>query len=399
MLNQHTITNEAELSEAIKLSKAIDGLTFSSSKSISIYNKTISVARKTKEVTVQAGITLEELMNLVQACGWSIPCLPSRNKITVAAALAIGAHGTSGFVLSKYVSKFKVVLANGALKEFTDDNVEINAFRLSLGLLGVFSEITFRCENIAKLHVKEFTLKDAVWLNKLDDYRANSDYLKVYWLPHTNYGRLIKGNNVDEDFKLKRERVPSKIKHKIDRYFYQKIKKNLKFTKIANQILKKLYYTSKKEYTGSLYDVSVKKNSISKNTFIEWSLPYSKFQVFFAELKELLENKNNAVFVYGVVELCFLKKDTIWLSPACKEDVVTFKFIEKEFLRPEMEAAFEEVKGVFVKYGGMECWRENIKNSSLKTSILELEAFKKLRKQLDPTNKFLTKQFKEIIEK
>jgi len=266
---------------------------------VSHYNKVLHINRKTKEVTVQAGITLEELLNVVQASGWCIPCLPDINKVTVGGALATATHGTNGFIISKYVSKFRLVLANGAIKEFTDTDFETDAVRVSLGVLGMFSEITFKCEDNYRLHIKEAPKKDEEWVANLDHYLADYDFVRILWLPHTNHGYVILGKKVSKDFTFKEKKVPKYVKNrrKMSKFLYQFTHKNPKFTAIANKILFYLFFTPKKEHAGSLYDATVTKSRGSTMELAEWTVSYAKFKALFKDLKEVLDDKSNNAFV------------------------------------------------------------------------------------------------------
>ncbi len=149
------ITSEEQLRDVIAKSKSVRvfGNRYSSSDisagtdtliNIEQYNKIVNINPKNKEITVQPGITLENLILEAQNQGWCIPCLPDIDKVTIGGALATGTHGTNGFILAKYVSKFRMVLADGTVKDYTDADAEMDALRLSLGTLGVFSAITFK---------------------------------------------------------------------------------------------------------------------------------------------------------------------------------------------------------------------------------------------------------------
>ena len=96
-----------------------------------------------KTITVQSGIILGDLLEIIESKGWCIPCLPDINTITIGGALATGTHGTSGKLLSEYTTKFRIILANGAVKTITDKDELINAIRVSLGVLGVLASVCF----------------------------------------------------------------------------------------------------------------------------------------------------------------------------------------------------------------------------------------------------------------
>ena len=368
---------------------------------VSKYNKVISVNRATKEVTVQAGITLEELLNVVQASGWCIPCLPDIDKVTVGGALATATHGTNGFILSKYVSKFRMVLADGAIQEFTDADLETDAIRVSLGVLGMFSEITFQCEDNYRLHLKEAPMKDDKWVGNLDQYMADYDFVRILWLPHTNHGYVILGTKVSPDFTFKEKSVPKYVRHrrKMSKFLYQYTHKYPKFTAMANKILFYLFFTPKKEHAGSLYDATVTKSRGSTMELAEWTVAYSKFKDLFKDLKTVLNDKSNNAFVHVPMDVRFLKKDNAWLSYASDEDVVTVGCVCRNSPVADDYEAFEKVEETFLKYGGRPHWGKRfiVKNKELGKLYSKWEDFKALREKLDPSNKFLNGYLKELF--
>ena len=176
----YKVTTEEELQETVKNSEKIR--VFGSKQSsadiasgvetlvdITSYNKILSFDDSAHTITVQSGLILSELLEIIEAKGWCIPCLPDINTITIGGALATGTHGTSGKLLSEYITQCSIVLADGSVKKITEKDDLIDAIRVSLGVLGVLSEITFQCEPIYTLHVKEGPENDSIWLPKIKE--------------------------------------------------------------------------------------------------------------------------------------------------------------------------------------------------------------------------------------
>lgn len=398
------VTHEQEITEVVAQSSSVRvfGHRFSSADihagtptliDITDYNKIVNINKDTKEITVQAGASLEKVIDTVQACGWCIPCLPDINKITIGGALATATHGTNGFILSKYVSKFRMVMADGSIQEFTEKDSEIDALRVSLGLLGVYSEITFKCEDNYRLHIKEAPMKDADWTAQLDEFLRTYDFVRILWLPHTNHGYVILGTKVDQDFKFKKKSAPKyyKNRRKVSQKLYKYTHKYPKFTAIANKILYFLFFTAKQEHAGSLYDATVTKKRGATMELAEWTVAYAKFQDLFADLKAMLEDKTNNAYVHVPMDIRFLKKDNAWLSYAADEDVVTVGCVCRNSPKADDYEAFEKVEEVFLKYGGKPHWAKRFKATYKDFEKLygKWEDFGKLRLKLDSTNKFM----------
>lgn len=408
------VTKEIELMKAVAKHDSIRvfGNRYSSSDicagtqtliDITSYAKIVKIDMKSKEVTIQSGATLERVINAVQACGWCIPCLPDINKVTVGGALSTGTHGTNGYVLSKYVSKFRVVLADGTVKEYTDEDEEMDAVRLSLGVLGVISEVTFKCEANYLLHLKETSIKDVEWIGNLDLYLATYDFVRVLWLPHTDHGYVILGTKVDKSVEIKETKSPNYLKHrrKASERLYKRTHKNPKFTVRANKLLYNLFFRHQKEHVGSLYDATVTKSRGVTMELAEWTVAYSKFKDLFLELKSRLDDKTNDAFVHVPMDVRFLKKDNIWLSNACDEDIVTMGCVCRNAPTANDYEAFDVIEDVFLKYNGKPHWakRFKVKHKELSQMYPKWKQFEALRKELDPKGKFLNGYLKELLVK
>lgn len=406
------VTSEKQLSNVIAKSSSVRvfGNRYSSADisagtdtliNIAHYNQIVNINKTTKEITVQPGITLENLVKEAQNQGWCIPCLPDIDKVTIGGALATGTHGTNGFILAKYVSKFRMVLADGAIKEYTDSDKEMDALRLSLGTLGVFSEITFQCEDNYRLHLKEAPKDDEEWLANIASYLETYDFVRILWLPHTHHGYVILGNKVAEDFKFEPKEVPGYIKHrrKMSTFLYQFTTKNPKFTVVANKILFNLFFKAKKEHAGSLYDATVTKKRGASMELAEWTVAYSKFKDLFRELKEVLNSDNNNAYVHVPMDIRFIKKDNAWLSYAYDEDAVTVGCVCRNSPDADDYKAFEKVEEVFLKYGGRPHWgkRFKAKHNELAKIYPKWNDFIALRKNMDPNGKFLNKYLSQLF--
>ena len=128
------------------------------------YDKMLSFDNEKKTITVQTGMKLVILLELIEEKGWCIPCLPDINTITIGGAFVTGTHGTSGHILAEYVTSCRLVQASGEVLVVDEDNELIHALRVSLGTLGVLSTLTFQCEELYTLHVKEEPMADSKWL-------------------------------------------------------------------------------------------------------------------------------------------------------------------------------------------------------------------------------------------
>jgi L-gulonolactone oxidase len=365
------------------------------------YNKILSSNESKLQITVQSGVLLQDLIESIEEKGWCIPCLPDINTITIGGAIATGTHGTNGYLLSEYITNCKLVLADGMVLEISSEDDLINAVRVSIGTLGVFSEITFQCEPIYTLHLKEGPEKDDNWLANIKDDLKKYDFLRILWLPHTGNGYVIKGEKINPNKEIKISNGPTHLKYRrgVSKSLYKYTSRFPWFTAIANKILYSVFFKSKKEHKGSLYQATVTKSRGSTIELAEWTISLNKFSKVFSELKEEINKWSNDSFIHIPMDIRFVKKDQAWLSYAYNEDIVTMGCVCRDANSADKYEAFKTVENIFIKHGGKPHWakRFSAKNDELEKLYPKWNDFKNLRKEMDPSNKFLNNYLSEIF--
>jgi len=367
--NLYQITTEAELQKIIKESEKVRffgnkqssadiGAGINTLIDIRSYDKILSYNEEQKHITVQAGIKLVDLIEAVEAKGWCIPCLPDINTVTLGGALATGTHGTSGKLLASYVHTFRVILADGSLKEITEKEELMDAFRVSLGVLGVYSTVTFACEPIYTLHVKEGPQKDSHWLENISDNLTKFDFLRILWLPHTGKGYQITGEKIPAEKEISENLGPKYLQYRrsFSKLLYRYTHIFPWITAIANKILGRLFFSSKRELKGSLYQATVTKSRGSTIELAEWTVDLAVFPQVFQELKKTINQWSNNSFIHIPMDVRFLEKDSSWLSYAYGQDTVTMGCVSRNASTADSYEAFITIEKIFIKYGGRPHW-------------------------------------------
>lgn len=409
---KYSVTKEEELQEVIANN---DKIRFFGSKQSSAdiaagtdviidmttYNKIVSYNYSKKTITVQSGVILKDVLEAIESVGWCIPCLPDINTITIGGALATGTHGTSGKLLSEYMVACKLILADGTIKTITQEDELMNAVKVSLGMLGVMSTITFQCEPIYTLHVKERPENDNEWLPKIKSRLKEHDFLRILWLPHTSKGYVITGDKIDENKEVTENNGPKFLKHrrKASKILYKYSHKYPWTTAIANKILATIFFSSKKEHKGSLYQATVTKSRGSTLELAEWTISLDKFPKVFEEIKTEINKWNNKSFIHIPMDVRFVYKDKSWLSYAYQQDTVTMGCVSRNAATADTYEAFKSVEKIFLKHGGRPHWGKRFaaKDAQLTKVYPKWEDFKNLRNELDPTNKFLNPYLATLV--
>lgn len=409
---KYSVTKEEELQEVIANN---DKIRFFGSKQSSAdiaagtdviidmttYNKIVSYNYSKKTITAQSGVILKDVLEAIESVGWCIPCLPDINTITIGGALATGTHGTSGKLLSEYMVACKLILADGTIKTITQEDELMNAVKVSLGMLGVMSTITFQCEPIYTLHVKERPENDNEWLPKIKSRLKEHDFLRILWLPHTSKGYVITGDKIDKNKEVTENKGPKFLKHrrKASKMLYKYSHKYPWTTAIANKILATIFFSSKKEHKGSLYQATVTKSRGSTLELAEWTISLDKFPKVFEEIKTEINKWSNKSFIHIPMDVRFVYKDKSWLSYAYEQDTVTMGCVSRNAATADTYEAFKSVEKIFLKHGGRPHWGKRFaaKDAQLTKVYPKWEDFKNLRNELDPTNKFLNPYLASLV--
>jgi len=163
----------------------------------------VSVDRETRLVTVQPGMPLRVLNELLATHGLALPNLGDIDEQTVGGAISTGTHGTGTNLgnLSTFVAGFTLVTASGEVLHCTADaNPDLfTAGRVGLGALGVLVEVTLQCVEAFTLLADERPMPLATVLAEIDTYVAENDHVDMFWFPYTEKAQVKRNNRVAAD--------------------------------------------------------------------------------------------------------------------------------------------------------------------------------------------------------
>ena len=221
-------------------------------------------------------------------------------------------------------------------------------------------------------------------------------------MPHTDHGYVILGNKISPNTPVTEKKGPDYLKHRrlVSRKLYAYTTRFPRFTTIANKIIQRLFFSSEKEYKGTLYDATVTKSRSGTLELAEWTIALSRFPALFKDLKAAMDDSNNPAFVHIPMDIRFVREDDSWLSYAYGEDCVTIGCVTRDAKNADNYAAFKIVEEIFLKHGGRPHWgkRFEAKDAELSKLYPRWEDFKELRYELDPQGKFLNAYLTELLD-
>ncbi|MBN2280188.1 MAG: FAD-binding protein [Candidatus Marinimicrobia bacterium] len=371
--------------------------------SLEKYNQILSIDHKSHRITVQSGILLKTLLQEMEKNGLAFPALPDIDDITVGGAIATGTHGTgkNAQSLSEYIVALKMVNASGEIDTIQSGDPALGAYKISLGLLGVITEITFQCIPRKVMSISERPMKDDLWLAAYKRMLQENDFLRILWLPHTGYGYVITGNYVNENERVLEKKGPWYYSYRraVSKFLYQKAIKKPARIVTANKILKKLFFSKEQQKFGSLYDATVTKSRGSTLELAEWTVDIDRFDTLFFQLKKELNNKTNNAFVHIPMDVRFMKAETGWLANGLGKNIVTMGCVTRNAEEANHYKAFELVENLFLEHDGRPHWAKRFQcgRKVLNRLYPNWQNFVELRQKRDPEGKFLNAYLEKIF--
>ena len=168
----------------------------------------IDADRDSGILTVQAGITLHALGPQNARHGLGLENQGDIDAQSLAGALATATHGTGVRFgnLSTRVLGMRLVTASGEVLELTreKDPEALLAARVSLGALGVVSQVTMECVPLYTLqrHDKPIPLADV--LDGLDEHVEGNDHFEFFLWPYTRTAMTRSTTRSDAEPNLRR---------------------------------------------------------------------------------------------------------------------------------------------------------------------------------------------------
>ncbi|KAH7037446.1 putative sugar 1,4-lactone oxidase [Microdochium trichocladiopsis] len=167
------------------------------------YNRILSLDKETNVVIMQSGIRLFQLCEELDKQGLAMPNLGSINEQSIAGVISTGTHGSSlrhGLV-SEDILALRVTMANGTTRYCSseDDPELFRAALLSLGAVGIITEVTFRAVPAYTLRWQQVVDTDLSMFNRWDkDLWTHAEFVRVWWFPYTRRAVTWSASKTDE---------------------------------------------------------------------------------------------------------------------------------------------------------------------------------------------------------
>ncbi|KAI6668895.1 hypothetical protein NL676_003780 [Syzygium grande] len=157
----------------------------------------VRVDQQGMRMSVEGGVTLRQLIEEAAKAGLALPYAPYWWGLTVGGMLGTGAHGSSlwgkGSALHEYVEAMRIVSpggpADGYAKIRTLDvntkstRAEMNAVKVSLGVLGVISQVTLKLQPLFKRSLTYSIKGDSDLGEQAAIFGNQHEFADIMWYP------------------------------------------------------------------------------------------------------------------------------------------------------------------------------------------------------------------------
>ncbi|PIN22533.1 D-arabinono-1, 4-lactone oxidase [Handroanthus impetiginosus] len=156
-------------------------------------NRMLNVDVSAMTITVESGVTLRELINEAAKEKMALPYAPYWWGLTVGGMLGTGAHGSSlwglGSQVHDYVIQLRIVSPAGAdegyakVRALETGNPELEAAKVSLGVLGVITQVTLKLQPLFKRSVTYITKNDSNLGEDAVSFGKVHEFADFTWYP------------------------------------------------------------------------------------------------------------------------------------------------------------------------------------------------------------------------
>lgn len=364
------------------------------------YHQVLHLDKEKRQVTVQAGMRLKDLISYLEKHDMALSNLGSIAEQSVAGAISTGTHGTGieHGILATQVIGMRLITGTGEVLDLDESSGDLwRAALVSLGCLGIISTVTLQC-------VKAFHLEEQAWplpfdtaIEQLPQLIRGNDHLKLWWFPHAPNLQVYTYNQTDQPI-----HDPQSIQRAVDDHFLATQFFTLllwlgiqapKLTPRINAFINILKF--KKDYRVDKSHKILNVPMPPRHREAEYAIPVEHTGKALLEIKQMIEDEG--MFINFVLEVRFTKADNILLSPTYGRDscyLGAYKAGNKGWM--EYMQSFE---AIIKKYQGRPHWGKEtaFSKAEVQTQYPEMSTFQSIRKELDPHGIFINEYINEMI--
>ena len=355
-------------------------------------NRVVSVDSERKQVTVQAGIRIKELNALLPKHGLALTNLGSIAEQSIAGAISTGTHGTGLRFgsLSTQIVGMNLVTAEGRLLQISlDQQPELMAAaRVSLGALGVITQVTIQCVQAFNLYLQAEPRAFDEVLQNIDALNRENDRVRLYWFPGTEVIYVMTLNHTDQSITPRRPTIEwfknVAIRHDLMALLIRAGHRVPDLVDRINQFETRVGFVKETQVAQS--DRLLNIPMPPRHQESEYAVAVENTAEAIRLTRRIIEENNYKVSV--PVEVRFVASDEDMLSPAYRRTVcyVGAYTYSENFAQPYFKGFERAMKSL----DGRPHWgkRHSLTTAEAQQVYPMFNRFNEIRKELDPTGLF-----------
>jgi FAD-linked oxidoreductase len=362
-----------------------------------------SINAEQETATLGAATPLWRVGPLLHAQGFGLKNMGDIDRQTLGGVVGTGTHGTGRTLksFSAEVGGFRLLLANGELINCCPtENAEIfGAGRTSLGVFGVMTEITMNVRPAYRLIEQNFVMPIDELFRMLDSLVNDNRHFEFFWFPYSDVavckalnesGEAAPAPRSAEEMQERGERVSS------DQRAFGWINEGLPYApfmlKSAHRLFSSLMPGAGKVRWSHEIFPSPRTTRFNE---MEYAVPYAKGPDAIREIVATIRKKRiNTGFP---IEYRSVAADDVWMSPFYGRESATIAV--HQYHPVDTKRLFDACEAIFRAYAGRPHWgkRHTRTADELATLYPQFDAFRDVRRRLDPTGKFLNQHLRAMF--
>jgi FAD/FMN-containing dehydrogenase len=337
----------------------------------------VNIDQARKRVAVKAGTTINQLGKVLKSSGLSLINQGDIDSQALAGALTTGTHGTGATLgnMASQIVGMRLVQPDGSIlvvDETTPDLLE--AARVSIGMLGVISEITLQAMDSYNLHEKLWRCTFDEMIEQHDELAAKHRHFGFFWcpVPESRHCYCLPDTASVSTTDRTSDVCEMKVIDITDRPPMEQ-----GFEKIA--------------YSSEIYPIEYVPNFHE----LEYAVPVAHGKDAVKAVRKLMLEKHPTC-IYPI-EYRFTAGDTGWISPFFEQDSITLSVSGEP--GTDYWEYLKDVDTILRQYGSRPHWGKlHFLGAEDVTALYPRSGdFRALRARIDPEGRFLNDHLRQLF--
>lgn len=362
--------------------------------------RVIEADAETGLVTVQAGIKLHALGPQNARHGLALENQGDIDLQSLAGALATATHGTGSRFgnLSTRVVGMRLVTASGDIVDLTreSDPEALLAARVSLGALGIASQVTIECVPLYTLQRHDKPLPLAGVLDRLDEHVDGNDHFEFFLWPYTRTA-MTRSTKRSDAAPVPTARWKRAIQERLveNNGLALICRSGRRFPSQVPRLNRLMAGAmSETRVQDHAYNVYATRRDV-RFTETEYALPREHAREALERALALIERRRLPILF--PFEMRFAAGDDAFLSTAHRRE--TCYIAAHQYAGMEFESFFRGFEEIMDSYGGRPHWgkRHYQTAATLRERYPDWDRFQAVRARLDPGNVFANDYTRRVL--